>query len=75
MRIYVGGLRDLFATMGTVADANVIQDRSSGHSRGFGFVEMPDANEAKSAISGHSRGFGFIEMPDVNEAKPRESHG
>ena len=82
MRIYVGGLsftsnsaglRDLFAEAGTVTDVNVIEDRYSGQSKGFAFVEMPDASEAKAAIAkfdGYSHDGRSLK---VNEAKPRES--
>jgi RNA recognition motif-containing protein len=84
MRIYVGGLtyattsdelRNLFATAGNVADANVVEDKYSGQSRGFGFVDMPDAAEAKAAIAkfnGYSHDGRSL---TVNEAKPREDNG
>lgn len=58
--IYVGnlaystdsnGLRDLFAQYGEVTSAQVIEDRDTGRSRGFGFVEMPNDDEAQQAIS------------------------
>ena len=61
MNIYVGNLsrevteEDLqaaFETFGQVTSANVIKDRVSGESRGFGFVEMPAEEEAQSAIEG-----------------------
>ncbi len=84
MRIYVGGLsyttdseglRALFATKGTVSDSSIVEDRTTGQSRGFGFVEMPDAAEARAAITqlnGHSLdGRSLL----VNEAKPREDSG
>ena len=57
--IYVGNLpystnndelRNIFAEHGEVADANVITDRDTGRSRGFGFVEMASAEEAQKAI-------------------------
>jgi RNA recognition motif-containing protein len=81
MRIYVGGisystntdgLRALFATMGTVSDATIVEDKYSGQSKGFGFVEMADASEAKAAIAkfnGYSLDGRAL---TVNEAKPRE---
>lgn len=59
-KIYVGnlnfnttedGLRDLFAQHGTVISADVVMDRYSGRSRGFGFVEMEDDSAADAAIS------------------------
>ena len=84
MRIYVGGLpystnsdslRTLFSQAGTVADANVVEDKYSGQSRGFGFVEMADAEEAKKAIA-QFNGYNFDGRPlTVNEAKPREEGG
>ncbi len=84
MRIYVGGLpyrtdaeglRSLFSEAGQVSDASVVEDKYSGQSRGFGFVEMPDRAEAQAAISkfdGYS--FGGRSLT-VNEAKPREDRG
>ena len=59
-KIYVGNLnftttedalRDLFAQHGTVVSADIVMDRYSGRSRGFGFVEMEDAQAADDAIS------------------------
>ena len=59
MNIFVGNLsfqvtdaeiRKAFEAYGQVASANVIMDKFTGKSRGFGFVEMPNANEAKAAI-------------------------
>ncbi|MDA8307490.1 MAG: RNA-binding protein [Deltaproteobacteria bacterium] len=61
MKIHVGNLaynvtdedlRDLFASYGEVASANVIKERSSGQSKGFGFVEMPNNSEADKAMKG-----------------------
>ena len=84
MRIYVGGLpystnsqglRDLFAEKGEVTDATVVEDRSTGQSKGFGFVEMPNASEAQAAINqlnGQSMGGRSL---SVNEARPREDSG
>jgi RNA recognition motif-containing protein len=84
MRIYVGGisfnsnnngLRDLFTTMGTVTEATIVEDRYSGQSKGFGFIEMPNAAEAMAAIAkfnGHSLDGRAL---TVNEAKPREERG
>lgn len=43
-------LEETFAKYGTVVSAKIIMDRTSGRSRGFGFVEMSDSSEAKSAI-------------------------
>ena len=44
------GLRDAFASFGTVSDAKVITDRETGRSRGFGFVTLGDATQAAAAI-------------------------
>jgi len=61
VKIYAGNLsysvtdddlRSAFAQFGTVDSADVIIDRNTGRSKGFGFVEMSDANEAKAAIEG-----------------------
>lgn len=46
-----GELEELFSEHGSVARAQVISDRDTGRSRGFGFVEMDDDNEAQNAIS------------------------
>ena len=43
-------LQDLFAQFGEVTSANIIMDRETGRSRGFGFVEMPDDSEGEAAI-------------------------
>jgi len=81
MRIYVGGisfnsntegLRSLFASMGSVTDATIVEDKYSGQSKGFGFVEMPNDAEAQAAIAkfnGYSLDGRNL---TVNEAKPRE---
>ncbi len=80
-KLYVGNLSydvsssDLEAMMsphGTVQSAEVIMDRSTGQSKGFGFVEMSSDAEAQAAISaldGQDQGGRAIK---VNEAKPRE---
>ena len=79
--IYVGNLvwdctaddlLALFQGHGTVARAQVITDRETGRSRGFGFVEMNDDGEAQKAIDALN-GSDFKGRPlTVNEAKPRE---
>ena len=81
MNIYVGNLpwsvkddelRALFAEFGDVSNANVIMDKFSGRSRGFGFVEMPNSNDAESAIKSlNEKEIGGRSLR-VNEAKPRE---
>ena len=81
MRIYVGGipystdsegLRRLFAQTGEVTDAIVVEDRYSGQSKGFGFVEMPNADEANTAIAKFNDYSLDGRSLTVNEAKPRE---
>ncbi len=68
-------LEQLFAAYGTVVSAKVIDDRDTGRSKGFGFVEMSSNEEAKAAIAaldGQEHGGRNIK---VNEAKPRENRG
>jgi len=81
MKIYVGnlsfsvtnqGLEDLFSEYGSVRSAQVVQDRETGRSRGFGFVEMNDANEARAAIKGLNEQELDGRRLSVNEARPRE---
>jgi len=66
-------LEQLFAPHGTVVSANVVNDRDTGRSKGFGFVEMGTEEEAKAAIAaldGRDNGGRALK---VNEAKPRAS--
>src|SRR5215207_819938 len=80
--IYVGNLtfqttaddlREMFAQYGTVTSAQVVSDRDTGRSRGFGFVEMADGgDEAIAALNGAQVGGRTL---TVNEAKPREDRG
>ena len=81
MRIYVGGisyntnsegLRRLFAEVGEVTEATVVEDRYTGQSKGFGFVEMPNATEAQAAIAKFNGQNVDGRSLTVNEAKPRE---
>ena len=66
-------LREAFSEFGTVTSAQVIMDRETGRSRGFGFVEMSDgAEQAVSAMNGRDLGGRTL---TVNEAKPREDRG
>ncbi|MCP4707288.1 MAG: RNA-binding protein [Planctomycetes bacterium] len=68
-------LEQLFSDHGTVDSAEVIMDRDSGRSKGFGFVEMSSDEEAQTAISaldGQEHGGRNIK---VNEARPRENRG
>ena len=79
-KLYVGnlsydttedGLRAKFTEAGTGVSVDVIKDRDTGRSRGFGFVEMENATDAKNAISALNnselKGRNIV----VNEAKPR----
>jgi cold-inducible RNA-binding protein len=80
-KLYVGNLsytvsnRELeamFAAHGAVESANVIMDRDTGRSKGFGFVEMGNDKEAQAAISAlHGKDFDGRSLT-VNEARPRE---
>ena len=80
MNIYVGnlpyGIRDeelsnLFSEFGSVKSANVIMDRASGKSKGFGFVEMDDNEDAEKAIQSlNGKDISGRELR-VNEARPR----
>jgi cold-inducible RNA-binding protein len=83
-KLYVGNLtfqtssddlRDLFSKIGTVESANVVEDRETGRSRGFGFVEMSTADEAKTAIDQLNGTDYEGRNLTVNEAKPREDRG
>jgi RNA recognition motif-containing protein len=80
MKIYVGNLsysvtdEDLkaaFGPFGTVDSADVIMDRSTGRSKGFGFVEMSNDAEAKAAITGLNGKDLDGRSMNVNEARPR----
>lgn len=83
-KLYVGNLsysvndaalHDLFAPFGEVRSAQVIQDRDTGRSKGFGFVEMGNDNAALQAIQGlHEKEHDGRPLT-VNEAKPREDRG
>ena len=84
MNIYVGSLsrevteeelRQAFETFGEVTSAKIITDRSSGISRGFGFVEMPTKAEAQAAITGLNGTELKGETLTVNEARPRSESG
>jgi len=84
MKLYVGNLtfatsnqdlQDLFAKVGTVQSASIIEDRDTGHSRGFGFVEMSSKEEGDAAIAQfNGKDLNGRELK-VNEAKPRENRG
>lgn len=84
MKLYVGNLsfqtsseelQTLFAQAGTVESVSLIEDRETGRSRGFGFVEMSSKEEGAAAIqqfNGKELGGRAL---NVNEAKPREDRG
>lgn len=86
MKIYVGNLsysttsddlRPLFEEFGSVESAEVVMDRNTNRSRGFGFVEMSDGEEAKAAIAAIN-GKDVDGRPlNVSEARPKrtESRG
>lgn len=81
-KLFVGGLaykitddhqlRDLFAPFGTVQSAQVIVDKFSNQSKGFGFVEMPNDEEAKAAIAALDGKEVEGRSIAVNEARPQE---
>ncbi len=68
-------LEQMFAAFGTVKSAQVILDRDTGRSKGFGFVEMGSDQEAKAAISGLSGKEVGGRSLTVNEARPKENRG
>ncbi len=65
-------LEQLFANYGSVVSAQVIMDRDTGRSKGFGFVEMSSQQEASAAIAGLDGKDNDGRNLQVNEAKPRE---
>lgn len=84
MKLYVGNLsfstsnselEELFGQIGTVESATVVEDRETGRSRGFGFVEMSSKEDGEKAIEElNGKEFAGRELK-VNEAKPRENRG
>jgi RNA recognition motif-containing protein len=83
-KLYVGNLaygvtdsdlQTMFAPFGTVQSAQVIMDRDTGRSKGFGFVEMSNSNEATAAINGLNGKEVDGRQLTVNEARPREERG
>jgi len=80
MNIYVGylaysvtdsDLRELFSTYGEISTVNLITDKFSGQSKGFGFVEMDDNSQADAAIKGLNDTDLKGRNIKVNQAKPR----
>ena len=83
-KLYVGNLsynvdsaqlEELFSKYGQVQSAQVIQDRDTGRSKGFGFVEMADDNAAREAIEGLNMREQDGRALTVNEARPKEERG
>jgi RNA recognition motif-containing protein len=84
MNVYVGNLAyttssddlsEAFSAFGEVTSANVISDRDSGRSKGFGFVEMSDDAQAREAIEKLNGTEMDGRTITVNEARPREDRG
>jgi RNA recognition motif-containing protein len=83
-KLYVGNLsfntsnedlQELFGQSGTVESVNIVEDRDTGRSRGFGFVEMSSAEEGKTAIEQLNGKEVDGRSLTVNEARPREERG
>jgi RNA recognition motif-containing protein len=83
-KLYVGNLsfqttsqelEQLFGQAGTVQSASIVEDRDTGRSRGFAFVEMSSQEEATSAIAQFNGKEVSGRALTVNEAKPRENRG
>src|SRR6516225_6478450 len=70
-----GSLQQIFGAHGTVQSAQVIMDRDSGRSKGFGFVEMSSDQEAQAAIQALNGAEVDGRRLTVNEARPREERG
>jgi RNA recognition motif-containing protein len=84
MNIYVGNLsfdatqtdiENAFGEYGDVKSVNIITDRETGRSRGFGFVEMHDSQDGRDAIAGLNLKEIAGRAVTVNEARPRENRG
>jgi RNA recognition motif-containing protein len=84
MKLYVGNLsfqtssedlQQLFAQAGTVESASIVEDRETGRSRGFGFVEMSTKEEGEAAVAQFNGKEVNGRNLNVNEAKPRENRG
>ena len=68
-------LRSMFQPYGTVESASLVNDRDTGRSRGFGFVEMPDGGEADKAIAALNGTDSGGRPLTVNEARPKTERG
>ena len=84
LKIYVGNmpysasseeLEELFKQYGHVAEANVIMDRETGRSKGFGFVDMPNQSEAAEAVDALNSSQMQGRTLRVSEARPRNDRG
>ncbi|HWN09943.1 MAG TPA: RNA-binding protein [Pyrinomonadaceae bacterium] len=84
MKLYVGNLsfqtsnddlKQLFSQAGTVESATIVEDRDTGRSRGFGFVEMSTKEEGEAAIAQFNGQEFAGRALTVNEARPREDRG
>lgn len=84
MKLYVGNLsfststqdlEQMFGELGTVESTNIIEDRETGRSRGFGFIEMSSKEEGMNAIAALNGKEIDGRSLTVNEAKPREDRG
>jgi RNA recognition motif-containing protein len=84
MKLYVGNLpkqitdsqlNDLAVPYGTLLSVNVAGERSTGGSKGFGFVEFASADEGRAAITGLDGRDVEGQILKVNEAKPRPAQG
>jgi cold-inducible RNA-binding protein len=83
-KLYVGNLsydvnndelHEMFAAFGEVQSAQIVMDRDTGRSKGFGFVEMSSDQEAQAAINGLNGKESGGRSLTVNEARPREDRG
>ncbi len=84
MNIYVGNLssdvteesiRQAFESFGQVTSSKIIKDKYTGHSRGFGFIEMPVQAQAQEAIRSLNGKELLGQQISVNEARPRNDQG
>jgi RNA recognition motif-containing protein len=83
-KLYVGNLsygvsneslQEMFEAFGSVQSAQIVMDRETGRSKGFGFVEMGSDQEAQAAINGLNGKEADGRALTVNEARPREDRG